>query len=168
MIRKWLILFFVLTMVVCLGVPADAAEGSIFVKTDGSKIMVCYLGHEEATGFRLLEQYGGGYLTFDDTLSPELAAWFSAKAVSEIEGKAQKDGILFSGLKEGLYLVRGEQGTFEPFMVTLPWDGVYWEMELDPMSSTSPQTGDTVGIAFLGMAASGAGVTVLTRRRKKY
>ena len=167
MIRKWLILFSMVVMIVLIGVPVNAAEGTIRVKSDGQKVTLSYLGQPEATGFRLLEHYGGGYLTFDDTLSPELAAWFSQKADTEISGTGEKDGTVFRGLQEGLYLVQGIPGVFEPFMVTLPWDGFYWEVELDPMNSTSPQTGDTVGIAIFAMAASGAGVTVIGRRRKR-
>ena len=167
MIRRVLILAFTLTMVVLLGVPAGAAEGSILITNQGQRVWVYYLGRREATGFRLLDRYGGGYLTFDDTLSTDLAEWFSGKAEEEIPGVQQKDSILFAGLQEGLYLVRGEVDVFEPFMVTLPWDGFYWEVEVDPMNSTVPQTGDSVGVAMFAMAASGAGVAVLGRRRKK-
>ena len=164
MIRKMLVMWIALNLAVFMGTPAKAAEGSIRVKTGGQDVSLYYLGQSEATGYRLLKAYGGGYLTFDDTLSSELAAWFAGKADSGIPGVQDANGTVFAGLQEGLYLVCGE---FEPFMVTLPWDGFYWEVEVDPMNSTVPQTGDGASIAILTMVVSGAGMAVLGRRRKK-
>ena len=165
MIRKGLVLLFAVTIAVLLVIPAAAAEGTIRVHTDSRDVTLTFLGEVEATGFRLLPRYGGGYLTFDDTLSRELAAWFSGKEDSGIPGQEASGEMRFEGLREGLYLVTGNG--FDPFMVSLPWDGYQWDVKVDPLNAAVPQTGDSVSAALFAMAASGAGVMVLRRQRKK-
>ena len=71
----------------------------------------------------------------------------------------------FRNLEEGLYLVCAD-GAFPPFLVTIPWDGYHWQVEVDPLAEPIPRTGDPVGVRLLALAASGAGILVMGRRRK--
>ena len=166
MIRKGILIAIAMVLLISLSMPAAAAEGAIRVRTQGENVSVFRLGWSEATGYRLEDAYGGGYLTFDDTLSAELAAWFAKKAGSGIRGTRQQESIVFTDLEEGLYLVRAEDDAFAPFLVTVPWDGFYWEVEVTPMEEDVPQTGDHVGSLILTMAASLAALSFCARRRK--
>ena len=166
MIRRMALWLVIAVFVLHFALPARAAEGEILVKTEDPSVTVILLGTPEGNGFRLKENYGGVYLTFDDTLLPELASWFAGKANVGFQGEQQEDCMAFCGLEEGLYLVRSEEGAFSPFMVSLPWDGYQWTVTVDPQEETIPQTGDPVGAAILAMAASWAGLMVFGRRRK--
>ena len=166
MIRKMALWLVIAVFVLHFALPAGAAEGKILVKTEDPSVTVIFLGTPEGNGFRLEEIYGGGYLTFDDTLLPELASWFAGKASAGFSGEQQGDCVAYFGLEEGLYLVRSEEGAFSPFMVPLPWDGYQWTVTVNPQEETIPQTGDPVGVAILAMAASWAGLMVFGRRRK--
>lgn len=168
MIRKWVCVIFALVLLTGIGSPASAAQGSIQVETDAEGLVLYQVGMSEGTGYRLKENFGGGYLTFDDTLSRELAVWLSGRADRAEKLLPEPGGKIFLGLNEGLYLVCCEDAEgFAPFLVIIPWDGYYWEVDVDPSAAPVPQTGDTVGSLILAMAASGAGVMVLARRRKK-
>ena len=166
MFRKGIILIFLLSMGLFMVLPAAAKEGTIYLNTEAENASVHKLGTQEATGFRLTDSYGGGYLTYDDTLSPELALWFSGKAGEGIIGSRADRELIFGGLTEGLYLVKSEANEFAPFLVAIPWDGYHWELELNPTDAAVPQTGDGIGFALFSMAASGAGITLLGRRKK--
>jgi len=168
MIRKWMCLLFVTVLLAGIGQPVSAAQGSIQVETDADGVVLYQVGTSEGTGYRLMEMFGGGYLTFDDTLSRELAAWLSSRAACAEKQLPEPGGKIFLGLNEGLYLVCCEDPEgFDPFLVIIPWDGYYWEVEVDPSVAPVPQTGDAVGSLIFAMAASGAGVMVIARRRKK-
>ena len=75
------------------------------------------------------------------------------------------DGAV-SKTEEQRYLIKAEDDGFSPFLVTLPWDGYQWQVEVDPMNTALPQTGDGVGIAMFAMSASGAGIALLGRRKR--
>lgn len=166
MLRKGMVLILLLSVGMFLVLPAGAKEGSIRILTDAEAVSVYRLGTAEATGFRLDDIYGGGYLTFDDTLSPELASWFSRKVSRGCQGHRDGESFLVDGLTEGLYLIKAEDDGFSPCLVTLPWDGYQWQVEVDPMNTALPQTGDGVGIAMFAMSASGAGIALLGRRKR--
>ncbi len=161
--RIFCIMMVVYLLTICAA-PA-AATGSIHLKTQ-EKVALYFVGTPEGSGYRLTDSCGGGYLTFDDTLSADLAAWLSARLINT---DPYRIGSSFNILEEGLYLVcsRDDEG-FAPFFVTIPWDGYHWNLEMDPSGEAIPQTGDTVCGAFLAMAASCAGLMVLTRGRKNY
>ena len=75
MIKKWNCMVFAVMLVMQMGTQALAAEGSIRVNTEATDSALYRVGTGEGDGYRLAEQYGGGYLTFDDTLSQSLADW---------------------------------------------------------------------------------------------
>ena len=155
-------------MAVCLAIPASAAEGSIRIETDRMPVIIRQVGMQQGNGFRLMEPYGGGYLTFDDILSNELAVWLTRKDGEEIHGKTENGSVFFSGLEEGLYLVESRgQEAFSPFLISIPWDGSEWEINIAPEDAV-PQTGDKIGGSIFTLAASMAGFALLGRRRKNY
>ena len=167
MIRKGICIILFLLLLSGLTVSASAAEGSIRVRTQAEQVTVHYVGLPEGTGFRLLEACGGGYLTFDDTLSPELAAWLSGRTVDGISREIKEGSAWFSELEEGLYLVTSEgDHEFAPFLVSIPWDGYHWEVEVTPETAAIPQTYDPIWLFQAMMLFSGAGSILLIRRRK--
>ena len=163
-IRAFVIL---IECIILFVVPVSAASGSIHVMTQGEAILY-RVGVSEGSGYRLDEICGGGYLTFDDTMSGDLAQWLTRRMENEKEIEPVTYNT-FCNLQEGLYLISCKNGSdFSPFLVSVPWDGYYWEVDVDPTGGATPQTGDAVGIALLGMATSGAGLMVIGRRKKCY
>ena len=167
MIRKGICVVCVLLLFSGLTVSASAAEGSIRVRTQAEQVTVHHVGLAEGSGYRLLDAYGGGYLTFDDTLSLELAAWLSGRTVDGISRETREGSADYSDLEEGLYLVTSAGNeAFAPFLVTIPWDGYHWEVEVTPETAPIPQTADPVLNPIATMLFSGAGLILLIRRRK--
>ena len=167
MIKKCLFIALALGLLMSVPMHVSAAQGSLQIKTDAETVSLYRVASPEGRGYRLKENCGGGYLTFDDTLSPDLAVWLHSHVREEETVTVQGENATFSNLEEGLYLVWSEDG-FSPFLVSIPWDGYHWELEVDPSSEPVPQTGDPVAIALFVMSASGAGVLVLGRHRKRY
>ena len=167
--RKWFCLTFAAVLFARMMVPVSAADGIIRVNTEEKDTVLYKVGFAEQNGYRLTERFGGGYLSFDDTLSQALADW-----LLECAGEAEKcqpddSGTVFSNLEEGLYLVGSEEERgFPPFLVILPWDGSHWDVAVDPLNGEPPQTGDPIGTAILLMATSGAGISALHKRKKFY
>ena len=164
MIKKWIMVALIAAM---LPLRVSAAQGSLTVHTDARQVALYRVGWPEGRGYRLDETFGGGYLTPDDTLSPELAAWLHSRTYDSAICISNGENPEFYNLEEGLYLVWGEDA-FPPFLVTIPWDGYHWHLEVNPLGNDVPQTGDSVGLSLLVMSASGAGMLVLGRRRKRY
>ena len=169
MIKKWIYFLFTVALIAKIVIPTSAAQGSVRVNTEAAGAVLYRVGAADGNGYRLKEEFGGGYLTFDDTLSQALADWLYECASDEEKIPSDKDGRVFSNLEEGLYLVCSEDAQcFPPFLVIIPWDGYHWNVEVDPLDYTSPETGDSVGTAILIMAASGAGISALCKRKKFY
>ena len=168
MIKKWNCMVFAVMLVMQMGTQAFAAEGSIRVNTEATDSALYRVGTGEGDGYRLAEQYGGGYLTFDDTLSQSLADWLFEDLAVEDRIQADKSGKQFSGLEEGLYLVCSDSEAYPPFLVIIPWDGYHWDVEVKPLDTTPPQTSDPIGTMILLMSASGAGITCFCKRKKSY
>ena len=128
---------------------AAAPLGSVQIITKGGTVALYRVGDFEDNHFRLLEDYGGRKVTFDETLSPELATNLVQYARSGYVKAADLNGIVeFNGQEPGLYLVvqrTAPQGyeLFAPFLVSLPWDGDQWEVKAEPkLEGVQPQTGD--------------------------
>ena len=169
-----MVLFFAVCGMLCL--PVYANTGTIRVDIGGAGEVTLYrVGVPDGQYFRLTDEHGGGLVTFDDILMPELAAWLAARSTGGII-RTTKDGIAeFSGLAEGVYLAVQTDGrsiTLEPVMIILPWDGDTWNLEIKPEREAAtteiPQTGDR-GIVVISswiMAAAMIGLLVIGSRKK--
>lgn len=164
-----------LTVLLCLLAfrVAAASQGSIRVVTRGGTVALYRVGNFEDTHFRLLEAYGGGEVSFDESLSPELAAKLVQYARSGYVKAADLNGIVsFSGKEAGLYLVVQRSAPpgyepFAPFLVSLPWDGNQWDVRAEPkLEGAQPQTGDRANPEqwFAVMCLSAAGLVWCTCR----
>lgn len=163
--------------VVLLAVPAAALEtGSILVKTWGGAVALYRVGSQNGQEFWLNEEYGGGSVTLEEILSPNLAQWLDAQAKSgvikapDIYGEA-----LFTDLEPGLYLLAQRSAPvgkepFEPFLISVPWDGSQWHLRIDTEAVIQPQTddpGQPVPL-FLLMLLSGIGLIATIRQRREW
>ena len=162
--------------VLCM--PVYANSGSIRVQLDGEGEVTLYrVGVLQRENFRLSDEHGGGEVTFDDVLRPELALWLASRAKGGISRETEEGIVVFSGLSEGLYLAVQTENcsgneAFEPFLVMLPWDGDTWNLEVQPqilsVSEDLPKTGDK-GFVVLSswiMCASMIGLLVIGSRKK--
>ena len=139
-----------LSLLSMMAITAAAAPlGSISVLTRGGTVALFRVGDFENTQFRLLEEYGGDAIGFDQAISWELAAALAEKAGSGFVKAADLSGwVEFSELDAGLYLLvqrSTPQGyePFEPFLLSLPWDSDQWNVSLEPKSEgIQPETGD--------------------------
>ncbi len=149
--------------------PVSAVSGEIRVETGKETTVSLYLiGTWEKGGYRLLDSYGGGKLSFDDILSDQLATTLAERAEGGVSRKTVQGVVEFSDLQEGLYLVSqtNEQG-FIPFLVSLPWDGDQWQVQITTRGD-SPQTGDQSGvrISAIVMLFTMVGLLVVGSRKK--
>ena len=137
-------------MVILFSLSAMASQvGSIRVETEGGTVALYRVGDFEQTHFRLLQIYGGRAVTFDETLTPELAEELAKIARGGFVKAADIHGeVLFLNREPGLYLVvqrTAPEGyvPFRPFLVSLPWDGDQWEVKAQPkQEGQQPLTGD--------------------------
>ena len=108
-----------------------------------------------------------------DILSANLAAWLNERAQNGyIKDTDIWGDTLFDDLPAGLYLVAqpstpSEQKPFEPFLITMPWDGYVWDITVD--LEELPQTGSAgipaVWIGGLFTSVIGIGVCLLWRNK---
>lgn len=157
-----------LWMVLLLTVSAMASQlGTIQVETEGGTVALYRVGEFEQTYFRLLQSYGGRAVTFDETLTPELAEELAEIAQGGYVKAADIHGnVVFSNREPGLYLivqrtVPDGYAPFSPFLVSLPWDGDQWEVKAQPkLEGPQPLTGDSADpVPWLGsMAFSAVGI----------
>ena len=151
---------------------AQAVSGSITVNVgEQTRVSLYLMGSWEDGGYRLLEQYGGGWLSYDDVLSEDLALWLATRAQGGISRETKGEKVKFTDLNEGLYLVAPdpENMVFRPFFVSLPWDGSMWEVEISPeLEASTPETGDFVGLRLSAvlMMVSMLGLLVIGSRKK--
>ena len=165
------VLFFAVCAMLCL--PAYANAGTIRVHIGGPGEVTLYrVGVFEREHFRLSDEYGGGLVTFDDVLLPELAAWLAVRSSGGVTRTARDGVAVFSGLMEGLYLAVQEDGGNDPLLIILPWDGDTWNLDVKPerdgIPAEIPQTGDksVVVISSWVMAAAMLGLLVIGSRKK--
>lgn len=156
---------------------AAAPLGSIRIITKGGTVALYRVGDFEDTHFRLLDAYGGGEVTFDESLSPGLAEKLVQQARNGYVKAADLNGAVeFQGQEAGLYLVvqrSTPQGyePFAPFLVSLPWDGDQWNVKAEPkLEGVQPQTGDNrnPGVWFAAMCFSAAGILYCLWNGKDY
>ena len=155
-------------LVFLLSVSGLAAQvGSIRVETEGGTVALYRVGDFEETCFRLLQSYGGRKVTFDESLSPELAEELAEIAQGGYVKAADIYGdVLFANREPGLYLLVQRTAPdgympFNPFLVSLPWDGDQWEVKVQPkLEQQQPMTGDSADpMHWLGaMVFSAAGI----------
>ncbi len=170
MLRKILGLLF------CLGllmgsVSAGAAEetGSIGVMLDQAGEVTLYrVGEFTEAGYRLLDCYGGQELTFDQLLDPQLPTILAQEAADGTPRKSETGLVTWYGVTPGIYLLvqtdcSPDTYPFSPFLVTIPWDGDQWDVQINPQDAP-PKTGQGVEL-FLAMGmmlVSGLGLAGCT------
>ena len=147
------------------------AEGEISVRTvKKCQVSLYQVAVPEGCNYRLETRYGGGLLTFDDTLSSDLAAWLSQRAENGITQEMEQGIVRFSNLEEGLYLVVQTDAEetlekFAPFLVCIPWDGSMWQVEVTPFPEEVPRTGDRFWLTLIVLL--GSGTTLMSLGKKK-
>ena len=174
--RKMLCLVLLMILLTVLQTQVWAASGTIRVNIGGmGEVTVYKVGKPEEEGHRLSETYGGGFVTYDDILSPDLAAWLAQRAKGGISRETRQGTAVFTGLEEGLYLVvqtgqREGYYNFSSFLVNLPWDGTLWEIDASPkmeqIPSQTPQTGDGIGMSLGMLVLSLTGLMAMARRKR--
>ena len=178
MSRKLFCMVVAMIFVVAVVMAVQAVAGTIRVDIGGKGEVAIYpVGEPEGVGYRLYGRYGGGYVTYDDVLSPDLAAWLAENAKNGTVKKTKQGIASFGGLEEGLYLIvqcgkRDGYAMFAPFLVSVPWDGDLWEVDAKPKmeqeTAETPQTGDGLIISVGILLTSAAGLSFCWLRRKKY
>lgn len=165
-------------VVLTLSVQAQASEvrGSVEVRLDAGELPVTngavslYLvGIPGEEGYRVLDRFGGGVIRREDAGSEHLALYLSELAGGGRELLLDVDGrVKFSGLEEGLYLVKQTEKMdgfypFRAFLVSVPaagnWDLVESPTVL-PITMEPPRTGDGLRfpLAVMTMVVSGMGL----------
>ena len=171
-----------------LTLPAAAAEngGSLWVKLDVGDLPVVNgaftlyrVGVPISDGYRITEEYGGGFVRGEDAKSPHLAQWIysmepgqGSTLLLDVDGSA-----VFSDLEDGLYLLTQTERTdgfypIQPFLLTVPGEGkenVRIHLEPLPIVADSPPTGQSAApvMGAAGMFLSVAGLILCTKWRKR-
>lgn len=178
MLRGFWNAVFLLCVILAAAPAASAAEtGSILVETTGGTVALYRVGEINGQAFVLDEGYGGGLLTLEEILSPNLARWLLGQAKSgtikapDICGKA-----LFSDLEPGLYLLSQRtappgSNPFAPILLPIPWDGEIWDVSIAPDEQYQmPITGDPhpCGSWILGIILSAMGLVICIHYGKRF
>lgn len=179
MLRKLFAILF------CLGVLLGSASAMASVETGSVGIMLgtegevtlYRVGDLRGPEFVLLERYGGETVTFDELLSPELAAWLAQEAGDGVAQRTSEGMVTFDGLEQGIYLlvqtaVAPGAYPFSPFLVTIPWDGGQWDLQTYPSADAAPGSGPKTGqdlgllLAAAIMTVSGLGLIAIQGHRR--
>ena len=139
-----------------------------------TQILLRYVGQPASGGYRLTDECGGGIIRYEDADSPALAQWLLERAETMgVERFLNEDGVAeYENLPQGLYLLSQPQGNVDPFLIPMPYEGV-WEFTVHPAAGfypESPKTGQHPAplIGAMGMVLSGLGLAVcLEKIRKK-
>ena len=180
---------YILLLMWTLSFGAAAAEegGSLWIKLDVGDLPVINgaftlyrVGAPISDGYRIGEEFGGGFVRQEDALSPHLAQWLSVmeeKTGTEVLLDVDGNGV-FSDLQEGLYLLEQTERTdgfypVRPLLVTVPSEGkraVSLYLEPLPMVADSPPTGQdpTPFIGAVGLVLSLAGLVMCTGGKKRW
>lgn len=184
---KCIKLFVCIVLLSLLTYSGSAAQngGSLWVKLDVGDLPVINgaftlyrVGVPISDGYRILEEYGGGYVRGEDAHSPHLAQWVNS--MEHGQGTTillDADGCaVFAPQDAGLYLLVQTEMTdgfypIQPFLLTLPGEGmdtVRLYLEPLPIAVGSPPTGQSIGpfLWAVGMVLSGAGLAVCAGLRK--
>ena len=183
MMRKVICMFLAVWLLLMLSITASAAGqgGSLWVRLDVGELPVTNgaftlyrVGSKISDGYRIEENYGGGFVLGEDALSPHLAQWLNGMEdkkgntiLMDVDGNA-----VFTDLDEGLYLLVQTEKTdgfypMQPLLLTIPRDGredVSLHLEPLPMVAEAPPTGQNLSpvIGLAGMALSLAGLVLCT------
>lgn len=143
-------------------------------------VAVYRVGTAAVGGYRLTEDFGGGFISEADVLYPQLIEWLAAETGGQaLRRNTDSQGqVYFGSLEEGLYLVvqegrAGETWAFEPFILILPWDGTVWDITAAPKmeyrEEFTPQTSDPGSLerGLWGMLLSGLALAALGVLRKR-
>lgn len=184
---RWSVL---LWLILRLTIPTAASEnlGTITLKlnvgdlpvTNGS-FTLCRVGSKSSDGYRIREEFGGGFVREEDALSPHLAQWMERYAGENgVTKLMDADGdAVFSEVEEGLYLVLQRELTdgfypIQSFLLTMPSEGrqnVTVNLEPLPRVMASPATGQDpapiLGLLGMGLSAVGLVLCVGDWKRKK-
>lgn len=174
MVKHILRAFFAAVLLLLFAIPSLAVQrGSILVETCGGAVALYRVGSVNGQNFLLSEDYGGETVTFDELLSPNLAAWLDGQSKSgQIKAADLCGKVLFSDLEPGLYLVAHRSAPagcdpFAPFLLSIPWDGEQWDINIKlPQSELPPVTEDPAnpGAWMMGVALSMLGLAVCIRQ----
>lgn len=164
-----------MAILLCLTVSAAATEtGSIRLETTGGTVALYKVGEINGQIVCLYEEYGGGIVGPMDILSENLAAWLHERAQNgHVKDTDIRGDTIFENLSPGLYLLTqpstpSGQEPFEPFLITLPWDGSMWDVTVN--LEILPETGasENPGLWIGGMlfSAAGIGICMLIHRKR--
>ncbi len=187
MIHRIASLFLGIAVAGCLAMPVSAAEqGSVSVCLNvgdlavyNGAFSVYRVGVKVSDGYRITEDFGGGFVRQQNALSPHLAQWLSENSgAPERTLLLDADGnAVFSHLGEGLYLVAQTEATdgfypIQPFLLEMP-SGSRWEypVNLEPLPriAPSPETGEDgqLYLGLLGMGLSAAGLALCRKKNHR-
>lgn len=177
MIKRLLCMLFAVGVLMGIGFPALAAgaSGSIQLQVEAGVVTLYRVGDPVDTGYRLTEEYGKGLITLQDAISPNLAMWLAERVHGGVEMEPNEEGIIeYPDLPEGLYLLiqtetpEGEK-PFAPFLVSIPWDGIVWDIQADPTPELeTPKTADDSQILlWVMMMVMSCTVLTLCLNRKR-
>ena len=189
MMKHILKTLYVSLLLMVLSMAASAAEngGSLWVKLNVGDLPVINgaltlyrVGTPISDGYRIGEEFGGGFVREADADSQHLAQWLIS-----MEGK-QGDTVLmdadgnavFSDLEDGLYLLAQTErmdGFYpvHPLLLTIPNGGkrdVSLWLEPLPMVADAPPTGQdpTPYLGIIGLIISLAGLTFCTGGKRHW
>lgn len=175
-----------LVLAAYLALPASAAQGgTITLNLDVGELPVTNgaftlyrVGVPVSDGYRITEDFGGGFVRQQDALSPHLAQWLAeSNGIPERTLLLDVDGnAVFSQLGEGLYLFVQSESTdgfypIQPFLLEMP-SGSRWtypvNLEPLPRIAPSPETKDPgqLYLGLLGMGASASGLRLCWKKRR--
>ena len=150
------------------------------VPVSDAAVAVYRVGTAAVGGYRLTEDFGGGFISEADVFYPELIGWLAGETGGQaLRRNTDGQGMAcFDALEEGLYLVvqesrAGEAWAFDPFILILPWDGTVWDITAAPKmeyrEEFTPQTSDPGSLerGMWGMLLSGAALVALGILRKR-
>ena len=185
MLRRIVCLLGAACMVLWVAVPAHAAEnrGVITVipqwnnsPLTGGTVALYRVGSVVAEGFQLTDGLANWTVQEEERTSSILLNWLEGNVKKGLMIPVGEDGACFSGLREGVYLIRQTEAPegyqkFSPLLVQLP-DSDSWEIIVRPQvirDTEIPETGDHPApiIGAMGIGLSAAVLMVLVDERKK-
>ena len=186
MVRDFCCILFALLVLAWMLLPASAAEqtGEIRVSpmwgdlpVSGGKAALYHVGKPVSGGFQLTGSLSNNTLTDVDAFSGKFLQWILRCLPKNcVESVVTREGAVFTGLEEGLYVVKQTEPAagymaFRPFLVSVPM-GEQWTITASPKVITdgqTPETGDDVSVVFgfAGMLLSALGLAAMERKRRR-